>query len=118
VERRIAVLREAASRRAVVRPNPYLAPVDPAASAEPVSAPAHVARAAQPAEPETRPVVASDTDPPQERSSIATKWWFWTIVGVVVVGGVTATVLATRPGSPDYTDSVLGGTVFTLGSQR
>jgi hypothetical protein len=31
-------------------------------------------------------------------TSILHRWWFWTAVGVVVVGGVTAAVLATRRG--------------------
>ncbi len=26
------------------------------------------------------------------------KWWVWTVAGVVLAGGVTATVLATRSG--------------------
>ena len=31
-------------------------------------------------------------------TSILHRWWFWTAVGVVVVGGVTAVLLATRGG--------------------
>jgi hypothetical protein len=30
------------------------------------------------------------------RGGIASKWWFWTVLGVVVVGGVAAAVLLTR----------------------
>ena len=28
------------------------------------------------------------------------KWWFWTAIGVVVVGGTTAVVVAAQPGDP------------------
>ncbi len=44
---------------------------------------------------------------------IASKWWFWTILGVVVVGGaVTTAVLLTRDdGQPDTT----GTFVITIG---
>jgi tetratricopeptide (TPR) repeat protein len=36
---------------------------------------------------------------PQAESSIFSRWWFWTAVGVVVAGGVTAGLLLTRSSS-------------------
>ncbi len=32
-----------------------------------------------------------------KKGGIETKWWFWTIIGVAVVGGTTAALLLTRP---------------------
>lgn len=44
--------------------------------------------------------------PPPSGSPIYKKWWLWTVVGVVVVGGVTAGVVAgTWPRSPSETDA-------------
>ncbi len=41
--------------------------------------------------PDTRPTVVTGDD------GVHTKWWFWTIIGVVVAGGATAgAVLATQ----------------------
>jgi hypothetical protein len=37
---------------------------------------------------------------PAERVSIAGRWWFWTIVGVAVAGGVTAAVLLSTQEAP------------------
>jgi hypothetical protein len=55
-----------------------------------------------PAESDAEPVPAPLTAPltPIEKPKpIYKKWWFWTIIGVAVAGGVTtAAVLATRPG--------------------
>lgn len=40
---------------------------------------------------------SESAEPAEDSGGVATKWWFWTIVGVVAVGGaVTAGVLATR----------------------
>lgn len=41
------------------------------------------------------PGMARIREAPSE--GVWTRWWFWTAVGAVVVGGVTATVLLTRP---------------------
>ena len=48
-----------------------------------------VLEAKLPAVPKKPPKVAS--------GSIATKWWFWTAIGVVVAGGVTAAILLSQP---------------------
>jgi tetratricopeptide (TPR) repeat protein len=40
---------------------------------------------------------------PAEARPIYKRWWFWTVIGVVVAGGVTAGVVAgSRPSTPDY----------------
>jgi PEGA domain len=42
-------------------------------------------------------------------TSIATKWWFWTGVGVVVAGGTAAAIVAlSKPGSSGKTDGPSG----------
>jgi len=59
-------------------------------------------------------VDATTSDPssppqtPTDGGSIATRWWFWTIVGVAVAGGIVATVLITRDGE---VEPPLGGTL-------
>ena len=46
------------------------------------------------------------------KSSIAGKWWFWTAIGVVVVGGAVATALAvTLPRSADAGNGFQPGTL-------
>ena len=37
-----------------------------------------------------------------------TRWWFWTVVGAAVAGGVVATVLLTRDAAGE---APLGGTL-------
>ncbi len=44
-------------------------------------------------------------DRKKDEGSIVTAWWFWTIIGTVVAGGVTTGCLLAIPGSPLY----LGG---------
>jgi hypothetical protein len=39
----------------------------------------------------------ASTEPPEEHKSIATRWWFWTGLAVLVAGGAAATYVATRP---------------------
>lgn len=47
--------------------------------------------------------------PPTKEGGIASKWWFWTIIGVAVAGGTAAIVLATAPGDePPPFDKVDG----------
>jgi hypothetical protein len=42
-------------------------------------------------------------------TSIVTKWWFWTGVGVVVAGGTAVAIVAlSKPGSPAKTDGASG----------
>ena len=42
------------------------------------------------------------------------KWWFWTAVGVVVAGSVTAAVFATRPEQVDPVSGTLGHGPYSL----
>lgn len=35
------------------------------------------------------------------KGGIHTKWWFWTIIGAVVIGGATAAILLTMPGEEE-----------------
>ncbi len=38
----------------------------------------------------------------KDEGSVVTAWWFWTIIGTVVAGGVTTACLLAIPGSPLY----------------
>jgi hypothetical protein len=39
----------------------------------------------------------ASTEPPKEQRSIATRWWFWTGLAVLVAGGVAAGYVVTHP---------------------
>ena len=70
-----------------------------------------VAQPKPPVEPAVVPATALPTKPEPvptavdgDRGGIATRWWFWTAIGgVVVAGAVTAAVLATQGGKPSTT---------------
>jgi tetratricopeptide (TPR) repeat protein len=47
------------------------------------------------------PTRRSDPDPARDDSSIASAWWLWTTLGVVVVGGVIAAVALSSSDSDD-----------------
>jgi tetratricopeptide (TPR) repeat protein len=102
VDRRLEALRAARTRR------------ERAASAV---QPEHVAQAAGAG------AVAGSTDdtaPSDERAdgpAVYETWWFWTIVGVVVVGGAVGIGVAASGGETMQSGD-LGGVVFTLGSGR
>ncbi len=49
-----------------------------------------------------------EPQPPDDGGSIATRWWFWTVIGAAVAGGVVATVLLTRDGE---VEPPIGGTL-------
>ena len=50
---------------------------------------------------------------PHEPTPIVRRWWFWTVIGVVIAGGVTAGVLANRsPPMPYIGDLNPGRVVF------
>jgi tetratricopeptide (TPR) repeat protein len=55
-------------------------------------------------------------DEPREgsSSSIFERWWFWTAVGVIVVGGVATALALTLDSEPDYEPGGVGGVVRTL----
>ena len=44
---------------------------------------------------------------PAERVSIARRWWFWTVVGVAVAGGVTAAVVAASSSRGPYDNEIV-----------
>lgn len=89
VQGRLDALREAQRRRAAIQPEAVARAVD--ATQEPSTAPAT---------PRTTPVYET--------------WWFWTIVGVVVVGS-TVGIAAAASGGYSFPASDLGGVIFTLG---
>jgi TolB-like protein len=47
-------------------------------------------------------VVVSESEPERWYSRLHTKWWFWTAVGVVVVGAGVGTYFLVSGGSPDH----------------
>jgi hypothetical protein len=89
-------------------PEPAPAPASPALTPAPWPPPAAAAPAAvQPAGADLTASAALPEEP--AAPSVLTRWWFWTAVGAVVVGGtVTAIVLASRGGGTDIPGSTLG----------
>jgi hypothetical protein len=64
-----------------------------------VAIPAPVPRLTPAREPKNEPVVDRRPSEPGERPvGLTHKWWFWTIVGAAVVGGVVAAVALSRSG--------------------
>ncbi len=55
----------------------------------------------EPAAPAANPFITATASSPDEPESpsLFRRPWFWVVVGTVVAGGVTAALLATRPGS-------------------
>jgi tetratricopeptide (TPR) repeat protein len=45
---------------------------------------------------------------PKRRPPVYKRWWLWTLVGVVLAGGVTAAVIATTPSNAATHDTSLG----------
>lgn len=85
-----------------------------------------VALAPQPAAaPAPTPVVVTNVTPHAPPAAVApeshpfyTRWWFWTIVGVAVAGGVTTgVVLATQPAPLAFPETSTGNR-FVVGGQR
>jgi hypothetical protein len=93
------------------------APPPPRPMSEPASAPAAPVTASNPPPPETqlasRSLFISDTSSNAEVASppVYARWWFWTGIGVAVVGGAVAAILLARGGS----ETITAGT--TLGTQ-
>ena len=123
-ERRLAAARAAqptpvgAETHAVTEP---LAthPVDRRSAVE-VTQPQHVAEAAAVAQDAHGAGLVNDdapTRPTHRGSAVYETWWFWTIVGVVVVGGAVGVgVAVSGDASPQPGD--IGGVLFALGSGR
>ena len=61
-----------------------------------------------PLEPSSGDLTAADVEPRDEGVNVLEEWWFWTIVGAVVVGGVVAAVLVSTSG--DSTEDPMLGT--------
>ena len=103
-ENRVAALRRVLEERDVAE-----------AAAAPT--PAEVAAAAQPAPAE--PVASSRDVVEDDGGSVLSTWWFWTIIGVLVVGGAAAGVAVAMSGDtqqePIPGDN--GVVVMTLGSR-
>lgn len=66
-------------------------------AAPPLPVPAYNARTRRDAAPAvTAPAPAPAPAPERRAGPFYTRWWFWTAVGAVVAGGVTAAVVVTR----------------------
>lgn len=87
VNRRIDELRGHATERMAPAPR-IIVPFSPAAPPTPVQAPAPAPRVDRSAE-----LVSSPQPAPVSDSPVYARWWFWTGVGAVVVGGVVTAVL-------------------------
>lgn len=57
-----------------------------------------------------------DFAPVRDRDStpLVEQWWFWTVIGAVVVGGVATTVALTASNSKSYEKGGLGGVIMPL----
>jgi hypothetical protein len=91
-------------------PPPATAPVQPLAPAAPAVT---AVPAAPPPAGTSAPAatVASTAPVPGGEAPIYEKWWFWTIVGAVVVGGVVAVALASGSTTPWNNVSNVNGSV-------
>jgi hypothetical protein len=89
-------------------------------AAAPVPTPAETAAAGQPVAASSISVQGTPSDS-ADKPSILTRWWFWTIVGVVAAGAITTGVVLAG-GSDTQTQDTLeptsGVVVTTLGSAR
>ena len=68
-------------------------------------------------EADPRPPVVATTGTAPDSPAVYSTWWFWTIVGVLVVGSTVGIVVAASGDGPLLAGNV-GGVVFTLGSDR
>jgi hypothetical protein len=75
-----------------------ISPAQPVPPTVPPASPAPFAAAPVPAAHQVDLTQATPSSQAQPEGSILGRWWFWTAVGVVVAGGVTATLLLTRGG--------------------
>jgi hypothetical protein len=89
-------------------PTPAPAPVTPLPTAQPAPAPAPAPTSTEPVT--AAPVLTAPAPAPEESTStpVYKKWWFWTIIGAVVVGGVVVGVVAASGGKPDCPSGTLG----------
>lgn len=82
-------------------------------SVAPAPTPAETAAAAMPSASST-PVTAATTDD----TPLTGQWWFWTVIGAVVVGGVvTAIALSSGDEQAGPLNGNTGVTVMTLGAE-
>ena len=79
-------------------------------------APGEVARASETAH---ASVLLRSTVPAQRENLLVERWWFWTALGAVVAGSITAAVLLSAKPDPAKPESgSVGGTIVALGVQR
>ncbi len=104
VEARIRAIERAQQRREPRASEPVVAPT-----------PEATARAATPSiEPTPAPEAATDATE-DDAGGITTRWWFWTTLGVVVVGGVIGAVALTADDAqPTLVQGDVEGVVTTL----
>lgn len=113
VERRISEI-EKRIGRAGDGPSPMPPAAPPAAwpaagSSEQAGTPPQLAAPSAPATPPPAPMVAAPAPPePPPSGAIYTRWWFWTVVGVLVVGSA-ATAVAVASGGTKVPSTPLGG---------
>jgi tetratricopeptide (TPR) repeat protein len=111
VDGRLEALRRARARR------------EQAAQTAQAVQPTHVAQAAEDTNDTRAADVTNDraargaSDAPVEGPAVYETWWFWTLVGVVVVGGAVGIGVAASGDEPLQSGGI-GGVVFTLGGGR
>jgi tetratricopeptide (TPR) repeat protein len=88
LEQKPAEAKPEEAKSAEAKPAESTTPVEPAAAAVP----------AAPAPSESSvPLVTAKSSETEESPPVYTRWWFWTGVGAVVVGGAVAAFFLTRP---------------------
>ncbi|MGZ3439751.1 MAG: tetratricopeptide repeat protein [Polyangia bacterium] len=125
VQKRITELEDAieAKRRGQVRPPNVPATVEPKAhpqtataqptptptqppppepASQPMTTPSSEAQAAPSTEPQPQPTQTASNEPSSSEKPIWKKWWFWTIIGGVVVVGVVVAVAVVASQAPSF----------------
>lgn len=90
-------LKAASSAPVVSAPPPVLEPAPPPPALEPAPFPS-VAPPPPPLVPKNEPVAVADSE-----GGITSKWWFWTAVGVVAVGAISAGAIVVAKPQPRST---------------
>jgi hypothetical protein len=98
-------LRDEQARAATAAPPPP--PVQPLQTAPVTATPPPAAL--PPAEASPAATLTAAPSPADEHHPIYTRWWFWTIVGVVAVGGAVGIIAATSGGTSRPTCTAPGG---------
>lgn len=105
-----------AMERAQRRERPHATQADEPSAPRVVPTPEATARAATPAIDATPTSAPVDDHIEDDEGGVTSRWWFWTAIGVVVVGSViaVAALSTSDPGQPTLVQGDVEGVVTTL----